>query len=82
MTETQSTYAIAPEIERAIIEQKLALWRNTFFDYSLDAKVAQAVDDAQGLERAKDSMKKAAKAIAVLESLLSTGAASQPAPQQ
>lgn len=61
---------ISDEIKRQLIEQKIDLWRRTYYDAELDAKIAEALDDPQLKRMATERMKKALKAVDVLEKLL------------
>ena len=63
---------IAPEIQLAIIEQKLAQWRNTAFDAELDVKIAKILDDEAMKERAANNLKRCLQAVAMLEEMKST----------
>lgn len=60
---------IAPEIRQQIISHKLSLWRNTYFDASLDATVAATLHDEQMAQAAQARMKQALQAIAALEAV-------------
>ena len=45
--------SIAQEIRQQIIANKVALWRNTYFDASLDATVAATLHDEQMAQTAQ-----------------------------
>ena len=61
---------VPTEVKRQLVEAKLTLWRNTYYDASLDAEVAKAVEDPRLLQVAEENMKRALKAISALEKRL------------
>lgn len=61
---------IPAAIRLQILADKLQMWRNTLYDATLDAKVAQVLKDQPALLRAAGRMKKALGAIEFLEKLL------------
>jgi len=63
---------ISIEAMRTVIAQNLAAWRNILYDGQLNVKVASVLEDAQMRERAMMQVKKAIRAIEVLEHELAT----------
>lgn len=61
---------ISVEVRTQILQQKIQVWRNTGYDARLDAEVAQELGDDEMSERAKQRMKNAKRAIAMLEQKL------------
>jgi len=72
--EDKPIYESTPEARQSIIAQKIALWRNTAFDAELDAKVAQALGNAEAEANAAERLKNCLKAIATLEEMLTATA--------
>ncbi|OGC90192.1 MAG: hypothetical protein A2W25_15420 [candidate division Zixibacteria bacterium RBG_16_53_22] len=67
---------VTPSIQRILLEQKLAQWRNTLFAAIADAKVAVRFQDAklpnadQMIEAAKQEAKRCEIAIETLQQML------------
>ena len=67
---------VTPKIQRILLENKLAEWRNTLFVAMADAKVAARFQDAklpnadQMIEAAKQEAKRCEIAIETLEQML------------
>ena len=59
-------------VKKAIIEQKLVMYRNTIYDVSLDIKIAKVIEDAAQKKAATARMKPLLKAIELLEAELKT----------
>ena len=59
-------------VKKAIIEQKLVMYRNTIYDVSLDIKIARVIEDAAQEKAATARMKPLLKAIELLEAELKT----------
>jgi len=55
---------ITLEVKRALIEQRIAIWRNTAFQSTIDLKVATRFDDAELVAAAKATIARAEKLIA------------------
>lgn len=51
----------------AILNSKLALWQNTYYDAELDAKIGQDIDKPQMEKQATTRMKEALKVIGWIE---------------
>ena len=60
-------YDVAVEVKKQIIEQKIALFRNTLYDAMLDAKVAELLDNKQQISAATERVKGLMKAIDFLD---------------
>jgi len=61
---------VSIDTKRQILIQKLQLWQNTYYSHTLDAKIAQDIDDKQMLQKAKTQMAKCLQAIKLLEGKL------------
>ncbi|OGR96310.1 MAG: hypothetical protein A2V88_05015 [Elusimicrobia bacterium RBG_16_66_12] len=58
---------IALDIKRAIIAERLRLWRNTAYQAAIDLKVARRCDDADLAADAKNVIARAEKLIAAYQ---------------
>ena len=61
---------VSPEAKRTMLVQKLALWHNTTYDASIDAKVAQMLNNEPLLQAAAKRMAEALKAEEYIQGLL------------
>lgn len=59
----EKTTEITTETQLVIIDQKLALYRNTLYDAQLDGRIAQHLDNAQSIAAATNRMKEIHKTI-------------------
>ncbi len=71
---------IAIEVRQALIEQRIALWRNTAFQSTVDLRVASRFGDADLIAAAKATITRAEKMIAGYEEELKTLLNGQVAP--
>lgn len=67
---------VSVEDRISILQQKIALWKNTHYSMSLDAQIATTLGDDQMLEQAKVNMKRALQAQDELEKILAEAEAS------
>ncbi len=54
----------------AILNSKLTLWQNTYYDAELDAKIGQDINKPQMVEQATARMKEALKVIGWVETAI------------
>lgn len=59
----EKTTKITIETQLVIIDQKLALYRNSLYDAQLDGRIAQHLDNAQQIAAATNRMKEIHKTI-------------------
>lgn len=57
------------EVQQQILANKIALWKNTIYDCQLDAGVAEAIGDDTMKKGAAERLKRALKALDVLEKM-------------
>lgn len=59
----EKTTEVTVETMLVIIDQKLALFRNTLYDAQLDGRIAQHLDNAQSIAAATNRMKEIHRTI-------------------
>ena len=67
---TNEVDTVAVEAKKAIINQKLIMYRNTLYDISLDVKISRVLEDEAQEEAAQNRMKPLLTAIEFLETEL------------
>ena len=58
---------ISIEVRQAILEQKLAFWKQTAWSLGIDARLAGVIESAEMLENATAQLKQALKMVDLLE---------------
>ena len=63
---------VSVDIKRAILTQKLQVYKNSCYDALIDAKVAKMLEDDNSEKQATERLTKMTKAIDLIEGELST----------
>ena len=63
---------ISVDVKRAILEQKLQIYKNSCYDALIDAKVAKMLEDDNSEKQAAERLTKMTKAVDLIEGELST----------
>jgi len=61
---------ILASIKRQILQDKLTLYRNTYYSHQVDARIGQDIADERMIEAAKENMRKVQRCLDTLEKLL------------
>lgn len=61
---------IPDAIKRQLIQQKVSIWRNTLYDTSVDARLADLLKDEAGKQAAATRAEQAIRALDELERIL------------
>lgn len=61
---------ISEDVKLALIKNQMAIWKNTYFDEQIKARVAKTLHDEQMLNAAKAQMERALKAQDELEKVI------------
>ena len=61
---------VTKEAKREILNQKLQIYKNTYYSHGVDAKVAKDIGETQMLQAATDNMARAQKMIDAIEGMV------------
>lgn len=61
---------ISIDTRRFILQEKMMLYRNTYYSHQIDAQIGQDISDERMVEAAKENMRKAQQCLDALEKML------------